>query len=315
MACFMQTAICTLFEGDYHYGVGVLANSLFHHGFQGVFWAGYRDRLPPWATPLRQESDYHELVVSEGCAIRFVRVDPAMHLANYKPHFMWDLLERDPALEAIFYFDPDIVNRCRWDFYEHWVRCGIALCGDSWYHVPANHPRRLAWQSFADDQGFPCQRLLEHHYNAGFIGLPRRSQSLLLLWQKLIDGAAAAGYLDLEDVYADRTTYSYPYLPNDQVTLNLALMLVIDPLSTVGPDGMDFLPGGTIMSHATVPHVKPWRKKLIGSALRGMPPSLTDKLFWQHTQEPVAVYSTEALRQKQLTLRVGAAIGRFIRRS
>jgi hypothetical protein len=311
----MKTAICTLFEGDYHYGVGVLANSLYHHGFQGIVWAGYRDCLPSWATPLQQVQDYHELVVAEGCAIRFVQVDPPMHLANYKPHFMWDVLVRDPELEAIFYFDPDIVNRCRWDFYERWVSRGIALCGDSWYHVPSNHPRRLAWQAFAEDQGFPCQRSLEHHYNAGFVGIPRQSQSMLLLWQKLIEVAAEAGYLDLKDVYAEQTTFSYPYLPNDQLALNLALMLITDPLTTVGPDGMDFAPGGTLMSHATVPHVKPWRKKLIGSALQGMPPTLTDKLFWQHTQVPVPIYSAQTLRWKRLTLTVGAAIGRFIRRS
>jgi hypothetical protein len=311
----MDTAICTLFEGDYHYGVGVLANSLYHHGFRGVVWAGYRDRIPAWATPLNSTSDYDELVISKDCAIRFVKVDPDLHLANYKPHLMWDVLEQNPNLEALFYFDPDIVNRCDWSFYQHWVRCGVALCGDSWYHVPANHPRRLAWQAFAEEQGFPAQRALEQYYNAGFVGVPRRSQSLLLTWQKLIETASELGYLDPHDIYADRPTNTYPYLPNDQVALNLALMLTLDPLSTVGPDGMDFAPGGTIMSHATVPHVKPWRKRLIWSALQGMAPSLTDKLFWQHTRSPIAVYPAQTVRQKRLALKVGAAIGRFIRRS
>jgi hypothetical protein len=310
----MQTAICTLFEGDYHYGVGVLANSLYQHGFKGVIWVGCRGNLPPWATPLTRSHDYQEMWLSEDCAIRFITVDPPVHLANYKPTLMEHLLERDPKIEALFYFDPDIVNKRRWSFYQWWISQGITLCGDHWYDVPSNDPIRLAWRQFAEDQGFPCQRHLSHHFNSGFVGVPRAYRSILQIWQKLIAIAAESGYLNLHDIHDHETSQTYPYLFQDQTVLNLALMLTTAPLSTVAPDGMDFTFSGTIMSHAIGPG-KPWRKKLLRSALQGVPPSRTDKLFWQHTQTPIQVYSPKTLRRKRIILKISAAIGRFIRRS
>ena len=92
-------------------------------------------------------------------------------------------------------------------------------------------------------------------------------------------------------------------------------MLTHAPISTVGPEGMDFIPGGTIMSHATVPNVKPWRKKLILSALEGSSPTMTDRMYWQHAQTPIKLYSSAMFFWKRFDLRCGSAIGRFISRA
>jgi hypothetical protein len=136
----------------------------------------------------------------------------------------------------------------------------------------------------------------------------------LKLWQKLEELGELTGYANLDDLYNHNTFHQYPYLYGDQTYLNVALMLTDYPLSTVGPDGMDFIPGGTIMSHATVPNVKPWRKKLIISALEGSPPTITDKLYWRYSQTPIQLYSQAKITWQKFEILCGSALGRFIHR-
>src|SRR6266487_315420 len=106
----MNAAVCTLFEREYHYGLGGLANSLFHHGYRGVIWAGYRGTLPPWAFPVRDAGAFQEYRLTDDFRIRFVTLATKLHLTNYKADFILEVFERhDPSLQALFYFDPDIV--------------------------------------------------------------------------------------------------------------------------------------------------------------------------------------------------------------
>lgn len=91
-------------------------------------------------------------------------------------------------------------------------------------------------------------------------------------------------------------------------------MLSTYPLTTLGPDGMDFLPCGVVMSHAVAPATKPWRKKLILEALKADPPTITDKLYWKHTQSPIQLYSETTYKLNKFALLCGTAIGRFMHR-
>lgn len=320
----MITAVCTLFEGNYHYGVGALVNSLYTNGFRGVVWAGYRGSLPPWARSLKAGQGYQEFSVSEDCVIRFLKLTTPKFLSNYKPDFMLQLWESYcPNVEALFYFDPDIVNKASWDFYEDWVSRGVALCEDNISNIPANHPWRLAWKEFAEINNYSCTREISRYYNAGFIGLKESQKSLLSVWQELLEKFEAVTSISLTNFYLKPINGKYTqrdhwYFQTDQDFLNATLMLTSDSLSTIGSEGMDLgigMQGGSTMSHAAGGGSKPWQKQLIRQALGGSPPRLADKLYWQHTQIPIQLYSQSQLFWKKLDLRCGAAIGRFIRRA
>jgi hypothetical protein len=151
---------------------------------------------------------------------------------------------------------------------------------------------------------------MDKFFNGGFFGLTRKDADFLVEWKRLFDLRAAEG-IDLSGFAL--SGFEYPYLYLDQDLMNLALMLGPYPVTAVGPDGMDFQPGGYVMSHSAG-DIKSWRKHFFSSALRGRPPSRTDKEYLDHTQYPIRLYSRPQLAARQIGVRVGSAIGRFYRR-
>jgi hypothetical protein len=304
-------AICTLFEGNYHYGLGGLVNSLYHHGFRGVVWAGYRGSLPPWATPLNDCDGYREFAVGDGLVIRFVLVESAIHFTNFKPQFMINVfLKYDPAVDSLFYFDPDIVIKCRWSFYEEWVGFGVTLVQDNTNsYMPSNHPIRMKWKQQLQRLGLPVTREVNQYFNAGFVGLNRNWINSLVIWKELIDSVENTEILQ-GILTGDRTS---PVYAPDQDSLNMMVMSTDAPISTIGPEGMDLAPGGFTMSHATGP--KPWNKKMLLSALKGTAPRLADKTYWNYAEKPIVMFSESRLTMQKIDIALGAAVGRVIRRS
>src|SRR5579884_1111540 len=163
-------AICTMFEGDYHFGLGALANSLYHGGYRGVLFAGFRGDLPPWA---KQNEDGY-LRIGEDFRIRFVRLATTVHFTNYKPDFMLSLWDSCcSSAEGLFYFDPDIVVRCRWTFFEEWISSGVALCVDVCGDMPDAHPIRNAWRRYYSQFGVQFRQKQNRYFNGGFIGVSK----------------------------------------------------------------------------------------------------------------------------------------------
>ena len=308
----MNSAICTLFEGHYHIGLAAFVNSLHACGYRGGVWAGYRGPLPPWAHGAVEGNGVHTFEAGAGLLVHFVPVETKRHLTNFKPDFLINARERFfSGAENVFYFDPDLVLRSEWPFFEQWAGCGVALCEDVNSPMPATHPVRMMWRRFYAPHGFTSARDLDIYVNGGFVGVEREDWEFVEMWWRLQDLMApeVGGLADWG--LKDR---GFIFHKTDQDALNIAAMFCPRPVSIVGKDGMDLAPGGFLMSHA-LGSSKPWRKNFIREALCGFPPTMADKAFWNHTSTPIPVFSPREISRKRLALRIAAAIGRLISRS
>ncbi len=307
----MISTICTLFEGDYHYGVGALSNSLYRNGFRGHLYAGYRGKLPGWAAGSISVDGYSELAVANGFAIRFVPLTTGIGFWNYKPQFMLSVL-RDycRSADSVFYFDPDIVVLCRWAFFEEWVAGGVALCTDIYSDMLASHPIRLGWLQYFEKYGLKLTQQQDTYFNSGFIGLKKQNLEFLSLWQRLQALMEPALGKSPSVKISDRT---FLFHVPDQDALNAATMMCREPLSCADLRGMDFkLGGGYIMSHA-IGDAKPWRTKMLWrTLLRSERPTRADKAYFRHTTEPIRLYGKWRLGLKKLDLLAASALGRYL---
>lgn len=318
----MTSAVCTLFEGDYHLGLAAFANSLHFNGFRGTIFAGYRGPLPPWAESRTQKPEvgnrksevggHVEFSPADGLILRFIPLTTKLHLTNYKPDFMLSLWESHcPSAEALFYFDPDITIKCRWTFFEEWIGAGVAVCQDINGSMPDNHPIRHAWMKKLQPYGLEFPNHFNIYFNAGFVGLSVHDRSFLTDWQKVQSLMLECG-ADFNSLgVGDRT---YLFTCRDQDALNIACMVTEKHVSPVGQDGMDFQwgGGGWIMSHAAGGQ-KPWRKAMLLSLLiRGVGPTRADKSFYQFRSNPICPYSKIILLVTTIDLKIASALARFI---
>jgi hypothetical protein len=303
--------ICTLFEGDFHLGVAVLINSVVRAGFKGLFWIGCRGPLPPWTTGLRRRDD--GLFEVGEALVGFETIDPGRHFGQFKPEFLLSAIDRGIARKQLWYFDPDITVRCVWTFFEMWVRHGVCLSQEIVMGtMPAHHPLRCEWMELARAAGWgEPLRQQERYFNSGFVGLSIEHRAFLERWMGAVHLANSAGVTPTQFQKGGRHQVFYTV---DQDTLNIATMYADVPFSTIGPEGMGFIPGGFTMYHS-VSALKPWRKKFLRSALRGVPPSNGDKHFLACADGPLHPYTPGHFKSMRMRARLAAFMGRFYRRA
>lgn len=303
----MTSAVCTLFEGDYHLGLGALANSLYASGFRGVIYAGYRGPLPPWAGVAKPDNGFSELSVTDGLCIRFIPVDTRLHLTNYKPDFMLQIWEKHcPQAKLLFYFDPDIVVRFPWSFFEDWAIDSVALCEDVNSPMPNNHPKRKAWRKLLKTKGHQMANEAGIYVNGGFVALSNAHRDFLVLWSKIIAQIGEAGVrLD-----AIKTAEDYRFWNNDQDALNITMMETNCPTSCAGKDGMGFVASNSFMLHALGPD-KPWKTNFLRQFLAGRRPSPVQRAYWENVSSPIRVFPTAKINKKQIEIKLASFGNRF----
>jgi hypothetical protein len=310
-----DTGICTLFEGDYHLGLAAFVNSLARAGYRGSLWAGYRGALPPWTGQLKriQGATADEFRVTDDFRIVFVRLTTDVHLTNYKPEFMLTLLKNEAReCSYLWYFDPDIFVLTSWSYFRNWQKYGVALCQEVVDNIlPADAPLRKQWMELAEGIGYRDPRPVNHYHNAGMVGVPAEHREFLEEWKRLIELEESLGY-DLR--YTGHGSREMPFNMSDQDALNIAIMYTKSPLTTLGPQGMGFIFGASMVMYHAVGQ-KPWRGSFLLRALRGMPPSGAMKYFLTQVDAPIRAYSPIELWAKRLACSLATLIGRFYRRS
>jgi len=299
--------ICTLYEGDYHLGVAVLINSIVRSGFRGLFWVGHRGELPPWTAHLQLRAD--GLYQVGEALLGFEEIDRPYHFAQFKPEFMSRIIDRRIARKYLWYFDPDITVRCEWEFFERWVKFGVCLCQEITMGVmPSNHPLRCEWKEIVENHGWgEVGEEQERYYNSGFVGLDIRHRTFVDMWKAGMQIAISTGITEFNLQHGTRGD---AFFSTDQDALNLAAMYSKAPLTTIGPEGMGWIPGGFTMYH-TVGGKKPWRKKFVRSAFSGVPPWNGDKHFLECAGGPIQPFSPAHLKKMRRAARVASFVGRF----
>lgn len=316
----MSSSICTLFEGHYHYGLAAFVNSLHQYGFRGPVFAGYKGNLPDWCKDAPQNASLNwpgatTYTVAPGLSIHFLPLETEFHLTNYKPYYMIRLLEGlAKDYNSLAYFDPDIVIKCKWSFFENWMEHGVGLVHEIIANdMPPTHPLRKEWEKLIHLNGREVTHQLYSYINGGFCGVSKANVEFLHTWRDIFDVGIKHAQLtpgQWRHSY-DRT---YIFYAQDQDAMNIAAMCCNSPISEMGPEAMDFINGGTTMSHSAG-STKPWRKQFFKSAFNGIPPNRVDKLYWAVCNQPIACYTNRYLKRKRLALRIAALIGRFYKRN
>lgn len=307
-----STHLCTLFEGDYQFGLGALLNSLHKSGFVGTMWIGYRGHIPVWAKPHTDNHIEHVWWIDGKIRTVFLALDTKEHLTYVKPDFMLHLWEKHcTEAQNLIYFDPDIIVKTKWSFFEDWVKNGIALCEDVSSPLSQSHPLRKSWASYFLKLGINLKSRDNIYVNGGFIGVSFKHLSFLKTWKEIQDTIRAdipfVNHLGVLD-------RSFLFCKTDQDALNIAKDMNTWNMSIADKNAMDFAPGGHIMAHA-IGSPKPWNNNFIIHLMKtGNRPSPAERLFFDFVHWPIDLFARQRakLYLKKINLLLAILLGRLI---
>jgi hypothetical protein len=281
-----NTVCLTLYEGDYVWGVGALANSLYRVGFRGTLVVGYRGELPAWM-PLAQ-TNIPEWQVAPGFQIMFWKLPEGAGIHQLKPYAMIRVLDEiAPAADRICFFDADVIVLAKWQYFEALVEAGVALVLDHWFtRVAMAHPWRRTWAKLCTDAGFTI-RPDEDYFISAFCGVSRRYRAVIDAWWRLtLLLQEQRPELGLCFKPGERMTDSFH--GTDQDLLAAAVMATEVPICPLGPEAFGFTGSAQTMLHPM--SEKPWRTSALAQLLRrGRKPDLYTRNYWRYLDAPIVV--------------------------
>lgn len=318
----MKSSICTLIEKDYHLGLAALINSLIKNQFNGIIWVGYKGKIPPWIkNPIKKEL-YTESEIPGNITIRFIELKTTRHLTNYKAKFIFDILnDYSPETNKIFYFDPDIVIKKNWKFFDEWVDLGIAICEDCGSPLPADNWLHLSWQKFLKENNIDLSIRYNNYFNAGFLGIKRENIEFINTWIQLLDivenkfPAITNKICVADEENMIRHVFGWP----DQDCFNITMQLSNHQLCLLGKSGMGFgyelSTLGTPMFHYV--STKPWQiKSYFFDKLRARNSAMfpyAHLQYWQNAKTPIRPFSNFYLFFRKIDLKLYLLIGKYIK--
>ncbi|WP_179336963.1 hypothetical protein [Winogradskyella ludwigii] len=315
--------VVTLFEGNYHYGVAGLCNSLHKQGFNGDVFVGYRGELPDWTLKAENNKEIgwdnaKSLKVSGSMTLHFLPLTTKYSLTNYKPDFLIELFEnKNLNIDSLFYLDPDITINKHWDHFMQWIDAGVALCEDVNSPIPEHHPRRVGWKNYYTKFNLDLNFKTEMYINGGFIGLKRDDIQFLKTWKLAQEymgekiGGLERSIFSKGPVKLEQVQGFNIFDKTDQDALNIAIETSLLKVSIIGKEAMAFNVGYNIMYH-NLGNPKPWNNNYSKEFFAGNKPSLGDYHFWRcANSETLRPYAKQTIMWKLFWIKVYRFLSRF----
>jgi hypothetical protein len=304
----VKSVCLTLYEGDYMWGVGALANSLYRSGFRGSVVVGYCGERPNWVHPAEWGSgEWH---VDGDFRVVLMELPQGIGIHQLKPYAMVRVLDEiEPDADRLYLFDADIIVVARWQYFEALVEEGAALVSDYVFpRIAMTHPWRRAWTRLCTDAGFSV-RPGEDYYIGAFCGISRQHRALVDAWWRLTQELHKQRP-ELAGRFRPGDRMVEPFNGTDQDLLAAAVMATKVPICRLGPEALGFTGSPDTMLHPT--GEKPWRGSALGRLLaRGSKPDLYTRNFWRYLDSPIIVHRRLDRWLRRLDVGAASALARF----
>jgi hypothetical protein len=178
----------------------------------------------------------------------------------------------------------------------------------------------VAWRKHFSPFGYKFSPRHDYYFNGGFIGVRRDSQHALLAWREIQTTIAETVPLNrpigMRGAPRHMRNRLFPFYLTDQDAINVMADLEDVTVSPMGVEGMGWKVPYIFMAHA-LGSPKPWRGRYLRQAWRGNVPSVADKMFWRHVEQPVALFPPNhvcKMKRRMKWAYVLAPFGKWVQR-